>query len=222
VTVEWTPLRLSETTPDGYADSSKPVDELIQNYVKKLDDKLPVVVWICDIEDEKSNNKILGRVLCDEKVGLAMKRFVCLKAEIQSIPDERQADKLARKCPIFQFYDPAGNLFADLQGRRATSKGGFCSRVEKLWDVSFSVRLKEYVRDMSKILDKIDKIEGEKQRLERKLARAADNKRKYDALQKEREELLAKEAEIAEEEQETLEKVTLRPEFAENDESVKK
>lgn len=185
--------------------------------------KQPIVIWICDAEDDKGNVNLEKKIFNDEKVGLAMKRFICLKGELQTLPDEREAAKLARKTPLFYFYDPAGEQFGKpLYGKRASSRSGFCSQLEKLWDHSFSTKLKVYHKSMSKLLDKLDKLESEKMRLTSKMDRAADNPSKLAKLQKEEEALKAEEEKLEKEEQDILASVKLSSQFEKGDEQAAK
>jgi hypothetical protein len=189
----------------------------------RLSEQKPIVIYICDEEDEKSEKALDSKVFCNEKIGLAMKRFTCLKGAIQSIPDERLAEKIARQTPSFHFFDPAGKPIKVLKGRQATSCSAFSGRVQALWDSSFVMKLKDYTKRMGKILDQMDKLEAEKARLTDKMDRAADNPGKLLRLQKEQEELTAEEASIGEEEQELLKGVALKPEFLpEGSESVQR
>jgi hypothetical protein len=226
VKVEWERLRLAAATPGGYADTSKPVEELIQAAVDaRAKERKPCVVWLCDAEDDRKNEQLEKKLFFDEKIGLAMKRFICLRADIQAIPNDREAEKLYRKAPLFYFFDPAGKQFGrTLYGKRAASRSGFCRQLEKLWDLSFEMKLKVYSKQMGKILDELDKLEGEKNRLTGKMDRAADNPRKLEQLKKEEEALKAEEDEITAKEKEILDAVTLREEFRAPDgnESVQK
>jgi hypothetical protein len=221
VEVKWKTLRLAEATEGGYAETTVPIDELIADAVKRhLGERKPIVVYICDEEDEKTAKALDSKVFCDEKVGLALKRFVCLKGAIQTIPDDRMMAQMAKKTPIFHFYDPAGNHFNTLSGRKATSKSGFSSRVGKLWDLSFTMRLKDYTKRMGKVLDRIDKLEAEKERLSAKMERAADNPGKLKGLQREEEALTKLEEELQKDEQEILETCALKKEFLPGEESA--
>ena len=59
VRVDWETLRLSETTPDGYVESMQQLDEFIQRAVKsRSGEKKPVLVWIFDPEDDKTNDNL--------------------------------------------------------------------------------------------------------------------------------------------------------------------
>ena len=206
-------LRMTAIT-EGYADSAQPLDDVIKAAVEKeTSAKKPIVIWLCDAEDDKTNDALEAKIFRDEKIALAMKRFTCLKGEIQTIPDERQMDKILRKSPIFYFYDPGGNCFSRLEGRRATSRSGFSGRVEKLWNISFEMRLKDYTKKMGHILDQMDRLEGEKQRLTAKMDRAADNAPKLKRLQREETKLKEREALIQKDEQDVLDALKIRAEF---------
>ncbi len=152
-----------------------------------------------------------------------MKRFVCLKGSIQSIPDERLATKIARQTPVFYFYDPAGKGLKQLKGKRATSTSAFSACVAKLWDASYVMRLKTYTKKMGQVLDQIDKVEAAKQRLSDKMDRAADKPAKLKQLQKEEKALAAQEKLVQEQEEALLQKACVKPEFtAEGTESVQR
>lgn len=180
---------------------------------RRAQEKKPVVVWIYDSEDEKTNANLESKVFYDEKVGLALKQFVCLKGDVESIPDEKLMKKTRRKAPMIYFFDPAGKPFDTLTGKRATSRSGFTSRLEKLWDLSYDMKLRVYAKKMSALLDQMDKLEEKKRQIESKMARAAANPGKFSALKKQEEKLKAEEAKLLDAEQKILEACKLRPEF---------
>ena len=125
--------------------------------------------------------------------------------------------------PVIRFYDPAGSQVHEMKGKRATSRSTFTTRVERLWDLSFAVRLKEYARDMGDVLDEMEKVDGDKSRLADQMERAADNPRKLAALQKELDELKAREEAVLAAEREVLAGVVLREEWLkEGEESASK
>lgn len=223
--VDWKTLRLAEFTSEGYAETSRPVDDLVNDAVKKElgTTKKPVLVWIYDVEDDRTNSNIESSVFGDEKVALAMKQFVCLKAEIQSMPDSREAEKLVRTAPIFHFFDPSGARIDTLNGKRATSRSGVTARIEKLWDLSYEVRLREYSRDMARVLDQMERIDGDKARLLDQMDRAADNPRKLASLKREEEDLKKEEENVLAEERKILAGVTLKSDWtAPKDEAAQK
>ena len=205
---------MSEATPGGYADSARPVEEVIKACVdvRKGENK-PIVIWIADDEDEKTNEALESRVFNNEKIGIAMKRFTCLRGTIQMIPDERIADEALRRTPSFYFFNPAGELLNEVHGKRATSRSGFSGNVEKLFNVSFEMSLKDYSKRMGKILDQMDRVAGEKERLDAKMERAADSPGKLAALVKEQDELQKKQTALEELEQELLGISGIKAEF---------
>jgi hypothetical protein len=183
-----------------------------------LGERKPIVIYICDEEDEKTERALDSKIFSNEKIGVAMKRFTCLKGSIQSIPDERLADKIARQTPVFYFYDPAGEPMKVLKGKRATSTSAFSAMVGKLWDKSYVMKLKAYAKTMGQILDQLDKLEAEKERLQDKKDRAADKPAKLKQLQKEDAVLAEREKKVQEMEEELLLAAALKPEFSEEGE----
>jgi len=183
----------------------------------------PIVIYICDEEDEKAERALDSKIFCNEKIGLALKRFTCLKGSIQSIPDERLALKIARQTPLFYFYDPAGKPMKVLKGKRATSTSAYSAQVGKVWNTSFVMKLKVYTKKMSQVLDEICKIDAAKARLTDKMDRAADKPGKLAQLQKEEQALAKKEQKVQEMEEELLQASGLKPEFSpEGTESVQR
>jgi hypothetical protein len=213
VRVDWRELRLAQSVAEGYGEAAPEIDELVRDAVASRPDRLPTVVWIYDVEDEKENRLLETRVFQDLKVGVALKRFACLKGNIATIPDEAVAERLRRRSPIFLFYDPAGEPFARLEGKRATSRSGFYRVVEKLWRTSFELKLRSFTGRMTKILDRIDRLEKEKQLLAAKKSRAEGNPRKLRGIVREEDELEEEERAVLEDEEELLADCRLRKEF---------
>lgn len=181
---------------------------------KHLGEHKPIVIYICDEEDEKAERALESKIFSNEKIGVAMKRFTCLKGSIQSIPDERLALKIARQIPVFYFYDPAGKPIKQLKGKRAMSTSAFSAMVGKLFDLSFDMKLKVYTKRMGQILDEMDKVESAKMRLQDKMERAAGKTGKLAQLQKEQDALAKDEQKVQEMEQELLKACTLKDEFS--------
>jgi hypothetical protein len=212
--VEWTEFTLTQTTADGYAASSGPIEGLIHDAIQTHSKEiLPIVVWIYDLEDEKGNRALETKVFNDMKIGLAMKRFVCLKANIDSLADARTANKLQKRAPIFYLYDPAAKLFVTMEGKKASSRSRFYSAVERLWKTSFEMKLKDFTKKMTKILDAIDKIEKQKDLLSAKKARAAGKPAKLGALNREERKLKEQEKKVQADEASILESCKRKPEF---------
>jgi hypothetical protein len=187
---------------------------------KAAEGKRPVLVWICDEEDAKTNDSLQNTVFADEKVGLALKRFACFKAVIQSMPDAKAAEKMRPQTPIFHFYDPTGKEVDTLSGKRATSKSGFAGRVEKVWDLSYEMPLKVFAKQMGGILDRLDQVAGEKQRLEDQMARAAENPGKLAGLKKDQEALTAQEKAVEADQQKLIDSIVVRAAFRPGEEKA--
>jgi hypothetical protein len=180
---------------------------------RRASDQKPAIVWIFDPLDDSTHEALNAKIFCDEKIGLALKQFICLKGDVESIPDEKQMKKMQRKTPLFYFYDPAGKLFSNLSGKRATSRSGVSSQIEKLWGVCYEMKLRDYARKMSDLLDRLDKLESKKKQLEQKMAKAASKPSKFKALQREEAKLKAQEEKLLESEQKILEACKLRDTF---------
>lgn len=212
--VDWQELTLSQNVGDGYADAARPIESLLRDVVASRKAALPIVVWIYDLEDEKENSRLEAKIFNDLKVGIALKRFVCLKGNIETIPDENLAKQLRRQAPLFYFYDPAGAQFESLCGKQASSRSRFYGAIEKLWSASFEIKLRDFTPRMSKILDGIDRLEKEKELLEAKKARAEGNARKLRAIEADAMELKKEEDAVLAEEQALLAECRLTEQFA--------
>jgi DNA repair exonuclease SbcCD ATPase subunit len=211
--VEWRELTLTRAV-EGYAKVAPPLEEVLRDAVGgTAREPLPTVVWIYDLEDEKGNAALETKIFQDEKVGLTLKRFHCLKANLDSLPDGHTARKLKRRTPIFFFYDPAGQPVAALEGKRAESRSRFSKEMEELWKASFEMRHRDYLGKMGDILDDIDKLETKKALLEAKIARAAGNARKLAKLDREKQQLDKQEKKILEAEQEVHDACRAREAF---------
>ena len=211
--VEWQELRLAQSAAEGYGETARPIDQLLQSVVAARKDVLPTVVWIYDLEDDKVNRALETKIFQDLKVGLALKRFTCLKGNIETIPDENLAAQLRKQAPVFYFFDPAAKSFAVLKGKKGASRSRFYKTVEKLWSASFQVKLRDFAKKMTKILDRIDKVEKKKTLLEAKISRAEGKPGKLRGLKREKDKLKDEEDEILEDEQELLADCKVKDEF---------
>jgi len=222
IQVDWKELRLAQSVAEGYGETARPIDKLLEDVIRSRKDVLPTVVWIYDLENDKLNRSLETKVFQDLKVGIALKRFTCLKGNIETIPDEKLADQLRKRAPVFYFFDPAGKLYATLQGKKGTSRSRFYKTVEKLWSASFNVRLRDFNKKMTKILDRIDKVEKEKDLLEAKMKRAEGKPGKLRGLARQQDKLKAREEEVLEDERKLLADCTLKDEFVSGDPKVAK
>jgi hypothetical protein len=209
-------MRLGVRTSGAeYAANTVPVDQVLkQSSDSPSADSTPAVVWIYDPSDEKDNASAQSNLFQNEGVGIALKKFRTLRVDVTAIRSER-VKELYKSTPAFRFYDPSGELVGILEGRNSDSLSSFSSLLERTWDKSFTVRLRGYTKQMTKILDRLDRFDGQKQVLDQNLARLSGkpNARKQRQLEKESEELEKVAREIAEDEQELLASVKLRDDF---------
>jgi hypothetical protein len=216
--VAWQPLELkAKTGGDAYAATARPVQDVIADLTKKLDpSNLPSVVWLVDVTDEKTNKKIEGTVFQNEDVGLALKRFHCYRVDVRALPEGELKDDYLKKGLGFHFFDPSGQpCLRPLTGRRADSLSTFSSYVEKVWGVSYTIRLKDYQKQMKNVLDELDRLDVQQQDVDRKAKRLEDrpNPRLQRDLDKAKEELAEGKKKVEEMEKEVMAQVTLNPEF---------
>lgn len=180
--MEWRDISLARSGPRGYAPASLPLNEALTESVKRLGKgKMPAIVWIRDRRNPQAN-ALLTEHFTDEKLCVALERFLCLRADVRTIPDRRLQGKLRKKAPILVFFDPAGNPVTSLTGRRAGSQAAVCSLVGKLWNRSFTLSMKSYVKRKDDILDRLAIVERKKSALLAKLERAEGNPAKTASL----------------------------------------
>jgi hypothetical protein len=215
--VQWKILRLAETTGGGqYGETALPVaDKLKQLFPTLKASNMPSVVWICDVSDDKSVQKINRVVMQNEPVGIALKRFNCFRVNVLDMPEGDLKKKYEKEAQAFYFFDPAVKQVARLAGKRANSLSAFASYMEKTWNASFKMKLKVYQKAMKDILDRLDKLDGQKQVLNRQRARLAERpnpaaQRALDAKLKKFEEERSK---IEADQQAINEKCVLKPQF---------
>ena len=171
--MQWKILRLTEQTSGAaYGATARPVEERMKSLFPQLKaDNRPSVVWFQDLEDGKTIQRCEGSIFQNENVGLALKRFHCFKVDIRALPSGDLQDKYLRQIGFF-FFDPAADpIGKPIVGKRGTSLRGFQSAMERTWDTSFTMRLKEFTKKMKNILDDFDKVDSKKQVLDRKKAK---------------------------------------------------
>ncbi len=180
-----------------------------------MSDDSPSVVWIYRADDDKANQACNANIFQNEQVGIALKKFRCYRVDVDAIPDDRVRKTYEKMSPSFLFFDPAGDGVAKAQGRRATSLSGFSSAMERTWNTSFAQKLRGYTKQMTRILDRMDRLDGQKQILSQNRTRLAQkpNPRKQRALDREAEELKGEEEKVLQDEQKLLESVAVRPQF---------
>jgi hypothetical protein len=213
VKVKWDELRLTKATGEGYADAATSVGTAVADVIKGRKELAPLVVWVFDAEDLKANRALETKVFCDEKVGLALQRLVCLKVDVRTLPGGKMADDLKSRTPLFLFYNPAGKVYSELEGVKATARTGFYGQVTKLWGASFDLKLTDYSRKMTAILRRIDKNEKARTTLEAKKALAGGNAAKMKAVTRGMAKVDAEEQKILVDEQNLIGSCKVKPEF---------
>jgi hypothetical protein len=177
----------------------------------------PVVVYFYSLEDERENRTLDTTVFCDEGVALSLRMFRCVKIDVETI-DDRALRKQYRETPGFLIVDPHAQVMDRIAGKSAVSVSRMKGFVGKSWNKLFTMRQRDYLKGMKKVLDELDKLSGKKTVLNAKKARLASrpNPSKARALQKEEEELAKWEARIQKDEEDIKKKCTLKKEWLED------
>ena len=175
----------------------------------------PSVVWLCDVSDDKAVTKIGQVIMRNEPVGLGLKRFNCFRVDVLGMPEGDLRKKYEKEAQAFYFFDPALNQTSRLAGKRAMSLSAFNSCLGKTWSKTFTVKLKAFQKSMKDILDRLDKLDGQKQVLNRKRAKLAEkpNPGKQRALDAELKRFEEERTKVEEDERAIQESCTLQPEF---------
>lgn len=160
-------------------------------------------------------NAINSKVFQNERVGIAMKKFRCYRVNVEEIGNRELREEYLRTAPSFLFFDPAGDAVAELKGKRASSLSTFSACVEKTWNQSFTVRMKPYIKQITEILTRLDKLNGSVQIQEQAEARqdSKPNALKQRKLEAQAEELRAEREAILADEREVLASVELRSRY---------
>ena len=212
IKISWEELRLSQKV-DGYGEATAPIQDLVRNALSARKEVLPAIVWIYDLEDEKSEKALESKVFGDMKTALALRRFVCLKGNLETIPSGKLIRDLRKRGPVFFFFDPAKNLFSRLEGKKAISKSRFYGVVQKLWGESFDLKIRSFTKAMGGVLDEIDEVEKKKQLLATKEARAAGTAGKLAKIRREKAKIEAMEKKVLKEEEELLASCKVRDRY---------
>jgi hypothetical protein len=181
-------------------------------------DSKPAVVWMYRPDDDRENANCNANIFNNEGVGIAMKKFRTYRVNWHDIPTETLQDEY-KNTPAFFFFDPTGKLITKSEGKKVDSLSTFTKALDTTWNQSFEGKLRAYQKSMTKILDRLDRVEGRKQVLEQGKARLAakPNPRKQRALDKEEAELNELLAKIEADEQKLLQNTRLRSEHLASD-----
>ena len=176
-------------------------------------DSKPAVVWMYRPDDDRTNANCNANIFNNEGVGIAMKKFRTYRVNWHDIPTETLQEEY-KNTPAFFFFDPTGKLISKSQGKKVDSLSAFTKALDATWGKSFTGKLRAYQKSMTKILDRLDRVEGRKLVLDQSKARLAakPNARKQRALDKEDSELSELLAKIEADELKLLGGVKIRPE----------
>ena len=216
--MSWEQTTLPTTSEPGYGERALPAAELV-----KFDPR-PTVVWFFDIEDDAANRSCETTVFQNERLALSLKRFRLVKIDVESITDAKMRREYARNTPAFHVIDPAGKTLASLAGKNATSLSRFNGMIKTSWGKLFSQSQGKFVKQMTKILDRLDRVTAQrtvlnakKQRLEQRGQRG-----KLAKLAREEEELAEAEEKIEQDERKLIESCRLKKIYLDKDGEVAK
>jgi hypothetical protein len=215
--VQWEQKRLPTTTEPGYGERVLPANELVKQDVSAR----PTIVWFYSVEDDRANQVCEGTIFQNEQIGLSLKRFRCVRIDVDEISDSKLRTQYDNT-PSFVVYDPKGETVAKLEGRSATSTSRFSGMVRQAWGKLFTMKQKDFVKSMTKILDRMDRVSSQQQVLTAKKQRAEKkgNRAKLAAIAREEAELNAVLAEVQDDETAILERCQLRAEYREAGDEV--
>lgn len=214
--MSWTPLRLAARTAGAeYGEQTVRVADLLEKMSPGgTGDMRPAVVWFYDPDQDEANQSLESKVFTDESLALSLRMFRRYRVNVREISDERIREEYGGT-PSFHFFDPANAMLFTLAGKKVDSLSTFDAAVEKAWRSSFTTSRKDFARDMTKILDRLDKVEGRKTNLALQKARLAEkpNPRKERELAAEEQELAKAAEAIAKDEKSLFDGVALRAEY---------
>ena len=219
----WQPLRLTEKTGGGaYGATARSVEDRLKTLFPQISkSSKPTVVWMQDLEEEKDITKA-NAIFQNENIGLAMKRFNCFKVDVHAIPDGDIKEKYLKKIG-FHFFDPKGVAIGKpLTGKRSSSLSAFNRIIERSWNKIFTMTIKDYQKQMKKVLDGFDKVDVKKQAIDRDRAKIATkpNPAKAKQIEKDQAEMDKAKKKVEELEKSIVDKCTLRPEYLEGEKSA--
>ena len=175
-----------------------------------------MIVWFYSLEDEKENRNLESGLFKDEPTALSLKMFKRVKIDIETVTD-RQLTKKYGKTPGFVLLDPQGGVLGQLSGKKASSRGSFKGLLSKSWSRLFTMKQRDYLKQMTKILNRLDSIDGKLTVVKAKEARLAakPNPAKKRELAKEKAELDAEKTKIEGAESEIKKRCSLKEEYLE-------
>jgi hypothetical protein len=214
--VQWQTLRLAaKTGGNAYGATARSVEDTLKEMFPEITKaSKPCVIWMQDLEEEKAITKA-NAIFQNENIGLAMKRFNCFKVDAQGIPDGDIKEQYLKQIG-FHFFDPKGDAIGKpLVGKRALSMSGFNRALEKSWGSCFTMTIKVYQKKMKKVLDGFDKVDIQKQAIDRDRAKLAEkpNPGKAKKLERDVAEMDKARKAVEELEKSIQDECALKPEF---------
>jgi hypothetical protein len=177
-------VELATPATDDYAPLNRPVEEILTELVKKMGEgRKPALVYLFDGR-KKDVNFLVEETYRDEKICIALEHFLCLKADLGSVTDRRQREKLMDQAPILMFFAPDGRSLQAITGRRAASRKTLSQQVGKLWTRTFTISLRNYLRRKDGILDRRESLERKREILLLRAERARDKPAKLAPLER--------------------------------------
>lgn len=181
--------------------------EAFRELTSLKEDGKPIFLYLTS-SDEDMAQKIEtyeNSILVNEKVCIAAKFFDCFQVDLYELEDDHPILTLIKKPKPLTFYTihQGKVLYKTKEKPSASQIFSTCSRTLKK---CFSASLDKIVAREEKILDELDEILFEKERIEQtRLKKGKDLSEKEDAaLQKKEQELFEREMTLKEEEQKLL------------------
>ena len=207
-------MTLPTTTEPGYGERQLAPEDIVKQARLGGGDPEALIVWFYSLEDEKENRNLESGIFADEPTALLLRKFKRVKIDIESVSDP----KLRREygtTPCFVSVDPEGAAIGKVAGKDSLSRSRFKGFVNDAWTTLYTMRDKDYLGQMKKILDRLDKVSGKMTVLNAKKTRLAKrpNPSKMRALAREEAELKEEEAKIQQDEEEIKKACTFRDKY---------
>jgi hypothetical protein len=217
--VNWEETTLPTRTEPGYGERALPATELITSLGGEA---RPLCVWFYSLEDERENRTLETSIFNNESVALSLRMYRTVKIDVESIKDGKLREEYGQT-PLFVVIDPLKVELSRIAGKRAVSVSRFKGFVAKSWASLFEMRQRDFLKQMTKILDRLDRVSGQLTVLRAKKARLArkPNPAKARALAKEEEKLNQEQAQIEADEEEIKKRCVLKKKYREQDEPEK-
>ncbi|MCB9834013.1 MAG: hypothetical protein H6807_16245 [Planctomycetes bacterium] len=206
--IDWLPADWPTAWDEKYGERSMPIGHLLQLSDRK---HVPAIVYIHDSLEAEAEAELEADMFGNEDLILGTRFFRCYRINASSIQDEKIKAEFARKLPTLVFLDGRGDEVMRLQGKNRASR--VQSAMKKVFGDHFKVSMPKVLRQMSDLLDDVERAEdkmADARRLlddveERMADRDGDTAEKkiekrreaYEVAKAEFEKLLAKVVELA-------------------------